>query len=108
MQKYAFFLIQPKKLCETAPQEWLSLSEPCRFRGRGLTEIKDKKMMISRDEWANDGSDNNAAGVHGGYDGIGAGLMPRARWLLGCRGFLFSAVLSAVSSHTGQGMGLMG
>lgn len=39
LQKYAFFLIQPKKLCETAPQEWLSLAEPCRFRGRELTEI---------------------------------------------------------------------
>ena len=33
LQKYAFFLIQPKKLCETAPQEWLSLAEPYRFQG---------------------------------------------------------------------------
>ena len=33
LQKYAFFLIQPKKLCETAPQEWLSLAEPHRIEG---------------------------------------------------------------------------
>lgn len=39
LQKYTFFFIQQKKLFETAPQEWLSLAEPCRFRGRGLTEI---------------------------------------------------------------------
>lgn len=33
LQKYAFFLIQPKKLCEMAPQEWLSLAEPHRIEG---------------------------------------------------------------------------
>ncbi len=34
-----------------------------------------------------DGGGKNAAGVHGGRNGgIGAGLMPLARWLLGCHG----------------------
>lgn len=33
LQKYAFFLIQQKKLCDTAPQEWLSLAEPHRIEG---------------------------------------------------------------------------